>query len=206
MTVDQASTPAFQTAFISSVASAVGVTTNDVDIISVTSSDGATRKRQLRNGVQQVSNVHANFRIRSVQGSGNAVAAGLTNATTVTGNNIGAIAGVVKSLFAVNFTACTNFVLQSQTDMTFGGGQTTLVGDIGIAPGTSITGSYLQGTKDATHPTDATAAACTAAMPAIALMASTTTCQSIDAELGKDTTLRTSHCHHDFQPLSVVSF
>ena len=205
MTVDQASTPAFQTAFISSVASAVGVTTNDVDIISVTSSDGATRKRQLRNGVQQVSHVHAIFTVSNV-GPVNASAAGLNNATTVTGNNVGAIVGFAKSLFAVNFTACTNFVLQSQTDMTFGGGQTTLVGDIGIAPGTSITGSYLQGTKDATHPTDATAAACTAAMPAIALMASTTTCQSIDAELGKDTTLRTSHCHHDFQPLSVVSF
>ena len=201
--MEQASTLAFQTAFISSVASAVGVTTNDVDIISVTSSDGATRKRQLRNGVQQV--CHANFRIRSL-GSGNAVGAGLNNATTVTGNNVGAIVGLAKSLFAVNFTACTNFVLQSQTDMTFGGGETTLVGDIGLAPGTSITGSYSQGSKDATHTTDATAGACTAAMPAIALMASTTTCQSIDAELGKDTTLRTSHCHHDFQPLSVVSF
>ena len=80
---------------------------------------------------------------------------------------------VVASCTAASITApsptidlggCKNSAVQAETDITFGGSLTTInSGDIGVAPGTSITGSYrlVMGTA---HSNDAYAQQCTSDM------------------------------------------
>ena len=80
--------------------------------------------------------------------------------------------------------SCENFAIQAETTITFDGAQTTITsGDIGISPGTSITGNYklVSGT---THNNDANAQQCTADMKTAYNQAKSLTCTAvIDADL-----------------------
>jgi Ice-binding-like len=65
---------------------------------------------------------------------------------------------------SVAIGSCKNFAVQAESKITFDGGQTTITsGDVGISPGTSITGNYklVSGT---THNNDANAQQCTTDM------------------------------------------
>ena len=94
--------------------------------------------------------------------------------------------GLLTRLHAVNFLRCTNSVLQAQSAITFGGEPTMLTGDIGIAPGASITAEYVAGHLGTTHYTDTYASNCAADTALIVAQAAGQTCQSIPSELGKN--------------------
>ena len=86
---------------------------------------------------------------------------------------------------SINFRGCTGFVLEAESTITFGGAHTSVTGDIGISPGTSITGDYGQSTYGVTHINDAKAATCSADMKAILAEGAAQPCMNIAAELGE---------------------
>ena len=87
---------------------------------------------------------------------------------------------------SVDFLGCTSLVLQAQAAITFGGAHTAITGDIGISPGTSITGDYAIGNNGMTHINEGPSLACAMDMGTIAAQAAALPCMNIPAELGKD--------------------
>ena len=72
--------------------------------------------------------------------------------------------------------SCKNFVVEAQTDIAFNGGRTTITsGDIGVSPGTSITGDRLLVTGKE-HYNDDQAKLCTADMQTAYKAAKSKTC------------------------------
>ena len=69
-----------------------------------------------------------------------------------------------------------------------------LTGDVGIAPGTSITAEYVAGHLGTSHYTDTYASNCAADTALIAAQAAGQTCQSIPSELGKHESNCSAHC------------
>jgi Ice-binding-like len=66
-----------------------------------------------------------------------------------------------KTTSSVAIGSCKNFAVQAESEITFDGGQTTITsGNVGISPGTSITGNYKL-VSDTTHNNDAAAKQCT---------------------------------------------
>ena len=88
--------------------------------------------------------------------------------------------------FAINLFGCSSLVLEAESAITFGGAHTSVTGDIGISPGTSITGDYGQSTYGVTHINDEYAATCSADMKAILAQGAGQPCMNIAAELGKN--------------------
>ena len=81
----------------------------------------------------------------------------------------------------VSLGGCQNVAIQAGTAMTFGGTMTTInSGDIGISPGTSITGNY-QLRSGTAHNNDAFAAQCTADLKRAYQQASTQSCTNLIA-------------------------
>ena len=91
--------------------------------------------------------------------------------------------------FPINFLGCSDLVLQAQSAITFGGEHSFVTGDIGISPGTSITGEYIPGHYGNTYINDAYAMTCAADMNAILAQGAGQACRNIYAELGKDSDL-----------------
>ena len=87
---------------------------------------------------------------------------------------------------SVDFLGCTDLVLQAQAAITFGGAHTSITGDIGISPGTSITGDYAIGNNGMTHINEGPSLTCAKDMGTIAAQAAALPCTNIPAELGKD--------------------
>ena len=84
---------------------------------------------------------------------------------------------------SVSIGGCKNSAIQAETTITFGGEQTTITsGDIGVAPGTSITGNYklISGTA---HSNDAYAQQCTTDMKTAYSQASSLRCTN---QIGKE--------------------
>ena len=84
---------------------------------------------------------------------------------------------------------CSGRVLEAQSAITFAGEHSFVTGDIGISPGTSITGEYIPGHYGNTYINDAYAMTCAADMNAILAQGAGQTCTSIVAELGEDSDL-----------------
>ena len=81
----------------------------------------------------------------------------------------------------VDIGTCKNFAVQAETDITFGGTLTTInSGDIGVSPGTSITGNYRLVTGTA-HSNDAQAKQCTSDMQVAYTQAQSQKCTNIIA-------------------------
>ena len=96
---------------------------------------------------------------------------------------------------SVDLGGCQNSALNAQTTITFGGSRTTINdGDIGVAPGTSITGDYklVSGTA---HMNDAYSQQCTSdAKTAYSQAASQTCTNSIAADLSGLTLIPGVYC------------
>ena len=90
-----------------------------------------------------------------------------------------------QKVCAVDFLRCSGRVLQAESAITFGGENSYVNGDIGIAPGTSITGEYIPGHNGMTYINDAYSASCAADMKTIVAQAAGLSCTSIAAELGE---------------------
>ena len=99
---------------------------------------------------------------------------------------------------SVSIGGCQNSAIQAQTTITFGGEQTTITsGDIGVAPGTSITGNYklISGTA---HSNDEYAQQCTKDMKTAYTQASSLTCTNqIGSELSGLTLFPGVYCTTD---------
>jgi hypothetical protein len=84
------------------------------------------------------------------------VIVGLSLLSVACGQSVGVFGPTIE------LGGCQDFALQAQTTMTFDGEQTTITsGDIGVSPGTSITGDYRLVTGEA-HFNDAAAQRCAA--------------------------------------------
>ena len=82
---------------------------------------------------------------------------------------------------SVSLGGCKNSALQAQTTITFDGAQTVIAsGDIGVAPGTSITGNYKLQSGTA-HSNDAYAQQCTVDTKAAYNQAASQTCTNLIA-------------------------
>ena len=94
---------------------------------------------------------------------------------------------MITSASTINFGGCYDSVLQAGDAITFGGERTSLSGNIGTAPGTSIT-AYWKGTHTAgsAHYADTYSTTCATDMISIANEASAglPSCTSIVPELG----------------------
>ena len=100
-----------------------------------------------------------------------------------------AAASAAGATVSVSLGGCENSALQAETSITFGGTVTTInSGDIGVSPGTSITGSYrlVSGTA---HSNDAYAQQCTADMKTSYDQAASLTCNNLIATDLSDMTL-----------------
>ena len=99
------------------------------------------------------------------------------------------IAAVVRSFstvhHSVDFLGCTDLVLQAQAAITFGGAHNAITGDIGISPGTSITGDYAISNNGITHINEGPSLDCAIDMATIAAQAAALPCMNIPAELGE---------------------
>ena len=100
--------------------------------------------------------------------------------------------GVIRSFStiavhrSIDFLGCANLVLQAKSDITFGGAHTAITGDIGISPGTSITGDYAISNNGVAHVNEGPSLTCAKDMGTIAAQAAALPCMNIPAELGKD--------------------
>ena len=86
---------------------------------------------------------------------------------------------------AVKFYGCSNRVLEAETTITFGGENSYVNGDIGISPGTSITGEYIPGHYGLTYINDLYSTTCAADMSTILAQGAGQSCMNIAAELGE---------------------
>ena len=94
--------------------------------------------------------------------------------------------------------------MNAETAITFGGVSTTLVGDIGIAPGTAITGQFTNGPTDIVHYTDTAAANCAADFKNIDVKAAgASPCVSIASELGENNDINSELSLQDIFYISV---
>ena len=121
---------------------------------------------------------------RGLAGAAITCASGSTIALTLQTSTVAFLSPTPKP-FAVNLFGCSNLVLEAQSAITFGGAHTSVTGDIGISPGTSITGDYGQSTYGTTHINDAYARSCMVDMRAILAQSAGQACMNIAAELGE---------------------